>query len=1059
MNKHILIVLAIMPFVLSAQWMQHKDYWKNRKPSSDYWQQDVHYTIDADINDEENTITAEEKLVYKNNSPFDLNQVYFHLYQNAFQPNSYAHALNLANKEDVKFGKYEQQKLGTVVSEFKINNEVIQFRIDNTILIADLKKPLKSGDSIVFNIKFKTYWDNGGMRRRFKTFNTDSFNKHFDGVHWYPRICVYDRKFGWQTDQHLGKEFYGDYGVFDVNLTFPSNYIVEATGVLTNENAVLPKDLRDKIDIKNYSDTMMEMVLNKQTGKMDAVIKYIPNKYKFVVPKQGTKTWKYHAENVHDFAFTADPSYRIGETVWKGIRCITLAQEQNAAYWAPTSQFVAKVVEIYSTDFGMYGYPKIVAADARDGMEYPMITLNGGNWPGHQYVIAHEVGHNWFFGMIGNNETYRAMLDEGFTQFLTSWSIKKINNRPMYPNVEDERFVYNGYLNDAINKNDASLNTHSDDFSSALGHGGGYRHVYYKTATMLYNLQYVLGDELFLKAMQHYFNKWKFAHPYPEDFRQSIIEYTQVDLNWFFDQWMETTKSIDYKIVKYKKIGKAQNGNNLYMVKLKRKGEMQMPLDIKITNTVNQDYSFLVPNTYFHKSKSGVIMNTWKGWGLLNKTYQDTVEVPGKIKTIEIDPSHRLADIYRIDNVMTKNRYSLPYKYNLNTGKDVVSSFNHINMSYRPDVWFNAVDGLKIGVNTHLEYAKQKHILDISMWYNSGIGAEKQYESDVRLPVSYYLYYQNLVGHNAYIFWDTRWLDGVFYDNLGFKKSFGNNNIAFRYKSISMPINQSVYWPYAASISREDKTNSSIIIDYSRNYRYKKGSGVINSSLRGTGLTRDYSYGSIKLEVINTIRLWKFDAKTRFFFQHIEGSNIPDESMLLLASANMEDLLESKFTRSRGFIPNEYLGYGNNTNHFQMGGGLNLRGYAGYLNPVMDGQNMYFLYRGIGGTSGSVELDFDRLIKFQPKIVKNFLHLDLYLFGDAGVLYNRSFVNSNNLVSSLKADAGVGAALTIKRWGNRPLIQPFTLRFDLPMFLNQIPYEESSYFNPGRWVVGINRSF
>mgnify|MGYP001487766993 CR=1 FL=1 len=102
---------------------------------------------------------------------------------------------------------------------------------------------------------------------------------------------------------------------------------------------------------------------------------------------------------------------------------------------------------------------------------------------------------------------------------------------------------YYAYIRDATKFNDPQLNTHSDDFSSALGHGGGYRHVYYKTAAMLYNLEYVLGEELFLKAMQHYFHKWKMAHPYFDDFREAIVEYTKVDLNWFFDQWMETTKS------------------------------------------------------------------------------------------------------------------------------------------------------------------------------------------------------------------------------------------------------------------------------------------------------------------------------------------------------------------------------------------------------------------------------------------------------------------------------------------------------------------------------------
>jgi aminopeptidase N len=938
--------------------------------------------------------------------------------------------------------------MGTMVDGFKINGQDVTYVIDNTILIANLLKPLAPGESLTFNIKFRTYWDNGTMRRRFKTFSPDGINKHFDGVHWYPRICVYDRKFGWETDQHLGKEFYGDYGVFDVQLNFPSNYVVEATGALQNESTVMPTELRKSLDISNYSV--------EQIGA-DGIRKRVPTNYKYTIPGDSRKTWIYHAENVHDFAFTADPTYRMAEVMWNGIRCIALAQEQNAPYWYPTAAFVAKVVETYSNDFGMYGWPKIVAADARDGMEYPMITLNGGNWPGHQYVIAHEVGHNWFFGMIGNNETYRAMLDEGFTQFLTSWSIKRYNNIPMHANSYDEQSVYNGYLNDALNKNDEPLNTHSDDFGSATGHGGGYRHVYYKTATMLYNLQYVLGDTLFLSSMKHYFNKWKFAHPYPDDFRQAIIEYSKVDLNWFFDQWMETTKSIDYKLIGYQRIKRNSNdGKYYYQIEIKRKGDMQMPIDLTIKDNKNKNYEYLIPNTYFHKEEGRTLLKTWKGWGLLNQKYMDTVVLNNKIKTVEIDTTHRLADIYRIDNRMDGNNYALPSKVKFDKGVAQASSFNHQNVYLRPDLWFNAVDGLKIGAHSRFEYAKVKHVLDFNIWYNSGIGAEKQYTNSVKSPLSYRLQYSNLVGRDAYIFWDTRYLDGVFYDDLGFKKTFGKNFVNIHFKSISMDSNASVYWPYAASVNREYKSNTSIIIDFNRNYRYKRGNGIIKSSLRGSSLTKDYAYGSFKLEVLNNNHFGKLDIKTRFYFQHIEGSSIPEEVMLNLASANMEEMLESKFTRSRGWIPQEYLGYGSGVNHFQMGGGLNLRGYAGYLAPVTKDNLVYQLYKGNGGVSASVEIDFDRLVKFAPKITRNWLKVDLYAFADAGVLYNSNILNT--VSSPLRMDAGLGTCMSISKWGKRNLIQPFTLRFDMPFILNTAPYTDKGFVQ-SRWVIGIGRSF
>ncbi|MCF8201106.1 MAG: M1 family metallopeptidase, partial [Bacteroidia bacterium] len=538
-------------------------YWKNKKPYEGYWQQDVYYTINAILNEEDELINGQEILVYTNNSPNTLTEAYFHLYQNAVQPGSLTDELYKQNKAKVTFGKYEAQKLGTVIHSIQINPEDkpirdepresqnIAFEIQNTLLKIKLPTPLKPGDSIAFHIDFTTYFDRGSIRRRMKVYDHHGY-KHFNGVHWYPRICVYDRKFTWETDQHVEKEFYGDYGFFNISLTLPNHYVVEATGTLVNKDDVLPAALRKQLDIANFKD--------KPIGSQPSVI---------TEPNGSFKTWNFQAVNVHDFAWTADPTYRIGETTWNGVQCVAIAQENNAAGWQQTAQFTAKVIATYSRDFGMYNYPKIVCADAADGMEYPMITLDGGYYPSHQGLIAHEVGHNWFFGMVGSNETYRAALDEGFTQFLTAWCMRKLTKESQ----PELKRAFAGYMEDAIDGTDEVLETHSNDFHSATGHGGGYKHVYYKTASMLYNLQYYLGDSVFLQAMKNYVEQWKFCHPYIEDFRNSIIQSAQTDLNTFFDQWFQTNKSADYSI---KRITPLKTPN-YYRVTLQRNGKMVMP--------------------------------------------------------------------------------------------------------------------------------------------------------------------------------------------------------------------------------------------------------------------------------------------------------------------------------------------------------------------------------------------------------------------------------------------------------------------------------------------------
>ncbi len=578
-------------------------YWKNKQPFTGYWQQDIQYKIKATLDETTDIITGEENLTYTNNSPDTLYFVYFNLYQNAFQPGSYLDNLQRNNNAHPVYGKYERDKLGTVIDEIKSGEKGLRTLLDNTVIKVFLDAPIMPKAKKEFSIKFRTFYDNGSTRRRMKKYKSWGF-VHYNGCQWYPKICVYDRKSGWNTDQHLNREFYGDFGVFDVELNVASNFVLEATGVLQNESEVLPDTLRKKLDIYNFK--------NKKWDEKPSVI----TKYK----KGERKTWKYHAENVHDFAFTADPTYRLHDTIiypgrknGEPVRCVAIVQEPHASKWQNAADYLSKIINTYSRDFGVFEYPKIVVADAADGMEYPMITLDGGKEPDYRGLFAHEVGHNWFYGMLGNNETYRAMMDEGFTQFLTAWGLEAIDGKIMVadtiakknwylrkfsePMNARDRQIYIGYLRDAMQFEDEPLNTHSDAFNGALNHGGGYGHVYFKTAAMLYNLQYVLGDSLFLAAMKHYVAQWKFAHPYPEDFRNSVTQFTHIDLNWFFDEWIETTKNIDYKVGTVKK----GQFKDQYIIRLKRKGRMQMPIDLRVISKKDSVYDYYIPNTWFER--------------------------------------------------------------------------------------------------------------------------------------------------------------------------------------------------------------------------------------------------------------------------------------------------------------------------------------------------------------------------------------------------------------------------------------------------------------------------
>lgn len=1065
-------------------------YWKNRMPDKAYWQQDVAYNIEARIDEDSNKIEGVENLTYWNNSPDTLFVVYFHLYQNAFVKNSYLRELEGANNVIAKMGNKEEAGLGSNTELVEVEGVPVRVELDNTILKVFLPGPLAPNDKTTFTIKFNTYYDMGETRRRMKMYDAWGF-KHYNGVQWFPKICVYDRMHGWDTYQHLNREFYGDYGQYDVTLDFPSNYIVEATGELKNRKEALPDTLREKLDIKNF-------VTKKGNEAPSTIIPYV---------KGQRKRWHFVANDVHDFAFTADPSYRIGTAYWKGIECVAIVQEPHAAGWQNAPDYISKIIKTFSEDIGLYCYPKIVAADAADGMEYPMLTLDGGSEPGYRGLFVHEIGHNWFYGQVGNNETYRAAMDEGFTQFLTAWGLnaidgpvpyngepkKKANGkikqtwRSMFtdPGNVLDRNVLNRYTIDQYNEDAQPINTHSDDFNSALNHGGGYGQVYFKTASMLYNLQYTLGDSLFKAALHNYFEQWKFAHPYFEDFRASIINYTHADLSWFFDEWFETTKTLDYKIGRINKL----SGEDSFAITFNRPGEMQMPIDFTVTGTDGATHSYYIPNTWFSKRTSATTLPKWTGWGKLNSTYTAVVHIPSGISHVQIDTTFRLADKDLMNNYKSRGLpiSHLAIKTSLDGGLNDPLDRRQYHLYIRPDLWWNPIDGVKAGVHFEGDYFHNLYKLDATIWWNTHALQQYDYltEQDKSWyynypPISYTFNYLTPISRHhpkLQLQLNSRYLDGLVNHKAGLNWLMNEKNtFSVRFQTMYRPLqaNKSNYsYDYLISpkdwSSTQDMPNTSLNFNWSHNYSYLDGAGRYSFTFRAPFLGGDnpfnYSYG--EFESVNHNKVGKLEVRTRLFGRYGMGNSLPSESILYAAGANPEEQMENKYTRSVGFIPNDWHGVSEyDCNHFQTGGGLNLRGYAGYFSPDERNGNVMVGYKGRSGASASVEVDFENYITYKPKWISKWLKANLYVFGDAGVMELSDVKNkdiysiypNSTYWSNLRVDAGLGMAFTIKNWGVFEKAKPLTLRIDLPIFLNRPPYSNDQYLTM-RYVIGINRAF
>jgi len=1030
-------------------------YWKN-KPAllqQGYWQQDVAYHIDARLDETSDILSGTELIEYANNSPDTLYFVYFRLTQNAFQPGAYLDKLYKENKEKVVYGKYEQQKLGTEILQIQHQGREAKTEAENTILKVYLNEPLYPGTVTSFSLRFNTYFDEKGSgRRRMKMF-TQYKQKHYDGVHWYPRLSVYDRKFGWTTDQHLGREFYGDFGIFELSLDMSNDAVLEATGKLLNREEVLPDELRQKLDITRFAKTPW--------GSAPSVV--IPYE------KDKRKIWRFKALNVHDVAFTSDPAYRIGEARFGEVQVVALAQEGHCSGWQNAASYTAEILKVYSRDFGNYAYNKMVVADARDGMEYPMITLDGGRDPDYRSLLAHEVGHNWFFGMVGNNETYRAMLDEGFTQFLTAWAIEHIDgssavssgNKNTYKNrhrktvsIREQR-CYNTYLQSAIRREPTSINTHSDGFNGATGHGGGYRLVYYKTATMLWNLQYVLGDSLFQAAMKNYFRTYCIAHPYVEDFRNSIIRFTHCDLNWFFDQWIETYKTLDYSVSRPRLLQKNDSGY-VYDIAFKRTGDMQMPIDFACETHTGKKFGYHIPNDWFVKKTSATVLPRWLGWDKLQPEYHARVLVPEKIRKVSIDTSSRLADCKRTNNAWPRN---------IIIEKDYLItqpvSFMQYSILHRPDLFFNSTDGVKAGWHAEGSYAGLLNRFSVSAWLNTRILANPKFGPTSEW-ISYTAQYHTPLNRERTreISLESRRLDGLFLHQLSLQGKVEESPWRFKIllKSFRRFNNTYLYYPEGWQTKNH---NRSVNLELQRALSGRGWDVSARFTLR-SGIQNLYAYA--EQEIIAKVALGKSVWRSRSYAR-FGSRNIPMESSAWLSGANPEALMDLPVMRAAGWFPNSWMIPSSLPGHVQAAGGYHLRGYAGYLFPtgLFNENGQVYRMASDRGVSYNTEYSWSGWLP-SSWVNNSFYTLDSYLFFDGAIFNTGTFHAIKELPEAVsssteaRADAGAGICMTWKKWGNFEKISPLTIRVDFPFYLSHRPYAGISNLS-GNWVLGIQKSF
>jgi hypothetical protein len=544
-------------------------------PGKEYTQQQVDYKMDIVLDDANTKITGSETITYHNNSADELAYLWVQLDQNMravdsktpdIQPTSLPKKMS-KNRFERSFPEKPFDGGFNIMSVTNTDGSKLSHTINQTMMRINLPKPLASGETFEFNI---SWWYNinnhrtQGGRSGYEHFDEND-NNNYVIAQFYPRMCVYDNVEGWQNDQFWGRsEFALEFGDFAVNITVPEDHMLGATGVLQNENEVYSKkELKRLEEAKNTFDNPVIIRTQKEAEKIEKS------------KAKGTKTWKFVAKNVRDYAFATSRKFILdGMAVdinGKKVMAYSLySKEANPLYGDHSTRAVAQTLKTYSKYTFDYPYHKAISVDGQMGMEYPQICFNPGrpDLPDGGYsdrmkyrmikVTIHEVGHNYFPMIVNSDERQWTWMDEGlnsYLEMLAEWDYDP--NFPITRGLPKNIVRYMSGDQSRI----APIMSKGDNVYSFGNNAYG------KPATALHILRNtIMGKELFDHAFKTYAQRWMFKHPTPADFFRTMEDASGVDLDWFWRGWFYTTDVTDIGIKGVKKFSTKTVDNTVEFV-------------------------------------------------------------------------------------------------------------------------------------------------------------------------------------------------------------------------------------------------------------------------------------------------------------------------------------------------------------------------------------------------------------------------------------------------------------------------------------------------------------
>jgi len=616
------------------------------------WQQKVKYTMNIDMDVQTNRFTGKQKLAYTNNSPDALKKVFYHLFFNAFQPNS---NMDVRSRElgkilingkpdwdtrvEDRISKLKEDEIGyQKIISLKMNGVPQPFKYHETILEVNLTQAIAPKTKVVFDMEFEAQVP---LQVRRSGRDNPTTGVRFSMSQWYPKLCEYDYE-GWHPTPYVAREFYGVWGDFDVTIAIDKIYKLGGTGVLVNAAEIG----------WGYDKPGTELKLTTKAKR----------------------SWHFVGNNVHDFMWAADPDYvhlvrkmPNGGPTLNVIYNYREKDAKNDTAWNRVADAAVLVLPFIEEKFGKYPYPQYSFIQGGDGgMEYPMATLLSGPSLG---TVFHEWMHSWYQMMLGTNESLYGWMDEGFTEFATDQveayyrekfiKVKYSDNTAYMKTLDSlaallpsEHFgSYQSYYFIAKSGLEEPLTTHADHFETNAAYSIA---SYSKGLVFMEQLGYIVGAKMRDKILLEYYKQWRFKHPNSNDFIKLAEDVSGIKLDWYKEYWCNTTKTIDYGIDSLWEEG------GVSKIRLLRKGKMPMPVDLQLTFKDGSTEMHYIPLNLMYDSKAPENKDEKREahevWRWTHPTY--IVEFKKRLtdlKKVEIDPTKRLADIDQRNNLLQIN--------------------------------------------------------------------------------------------------------------------------------------------------------------------------------------------------------------------------------------------------------------------------------------------------------------------------------------------------------------------------------------------------------------------